>query len=458
MYEDVLAAMFPDDTQNIGLLELQKKGFAKGQLKGARTNIFNETNLDKAATEVLKSLSGGDMQTDDIKYVQNRAKWRSFIQLVVDTNSMFVLEDSSHGIKRRLTVVDFIYTFVDNPDPNNPKEKKKDNSLGERLISEENLSGILNLIIARAPTIVKERTINRDEESYAKYEMKSHSFGYFVDNFVEIDRLQWSSMDWQIFSDDLYKHFKVFVDKINGSELTLHRFSTKVNKLLGQRSTTIRKGFKTGKGFKGLTFNEDSFKDFIKIRNSVGCDYLVTDLCRDKSNTVSVVTEYKQIKSLIEKFRNSMVSSHAKNTKSVTDSEQNRHDEDKNNNSEPKNGFVEKSDTPSQRKEIISSKANEDSKKTKNRNAEKVITARINADCVFNGVEYKTDEVVSVDIDTLHHLPATIIVEFEKCGHCGKPFKYNKSRGRDRLCIGCFKLAKGKARFNNIKIGGDDNA
>ena len=180
MYEDVLKAIFPGFTEHIGLEEINKSKFAKAQLKVARTNVFNETNVDRAGTETIKSLSGGDEQSGDVKNQKNRDKWRSFTQLIFDTNGMPRFNDTSYGFKRRFTRVKMIFTFVDNPDPTNPLEKKADPTLGERLVSEENLSGILNLVIARAKEIAKARKICRRDDDFDEYEEDTHSFNNFI--------------------------------------------------------------------------------------------------------------------------------------------------------------------------------------------------------------------------------------------------------------------------------------
>ena len=96
MYEDVLNAIFPDFTEHIGLEEMNKSRFAKAQLKVARTNVFNETNVDKAGTEIVKALSGGDEQSGDVKNQKSRDRWKSYIQLIFDTNSMSTFEDNSY--------------------------------------------------------------------------------------------------------------------------------------------------------------------------------------------------------------------------------------------------------------------------------------------------------------------------------------------------------------------------
>jgi len=202
------------------------------------------------------------------------------------------------------------FTFKENPDPESVYEKQADPTLGARLVSEENLSGILNLIIARAPMIVKKRKICRRENDFERYEEQSHSFTHFVEQFIEIRPELRESLDWQLFSKDVYGKFCEYTESSTGSELTKDNFARKMNRAIGQKSTTIRKGLLVGKGFKGIRFDDSAFKFYqdgrlLELYNSKSsvttCNEFVTGNT-DTVTGVTGVTGYRFIIGKVEEY------------------------------------------------------------------------------------------------------------------------------------------------------------
>jgi phage/plasmid-associated DNA primase len=306
MYEDVLAAAFPDSTECISLTELTKERFARGQLKGARTNIFNETNVDKSATEVIKALSGSGNQSGDVKNARDRTKWKSFIQLIFDTNGAPRFNDSSYGFKRRFTRVKMPFTFVDHPEPTEKFEKLKDTTLSTRLVEETNMSGILNLIIARAPEIALERKICRREDDYEGYEEDANSFNLFCDEFIDFDEMLRQDPAYRIASSELYNYFEMFA-KLGGSPMSQFSFSRKIGERNKHASQTLDPEFgkPVMRGFKGLKFKTEKFSKYIKdksanILNSNYSNYPLTSLNEENTDRVTSITSYRRIIGIVE--------------------------------------------------------------------------------------------------------------------------------------------------------------
>jgi P4 family phage/plasmid primase-like protien len=264
VYETLLQAIFGAEfTEAISLEELTKSNFALGYLRRARMCISTETNPDKAKTELIKKISGNDWLSADVKN-KDRIRFRAFLQMLFDSNSMCIFEDNSYGFRRRFTRVNCPYEFVDNPNPDDPLQKKKDPNLEARLLTENELSGILNLIIERAKIIIPNRKIHRREDDFESYEQQSYSVSDFIDRFIEFDPTDRENQANQTPSDLLYSNFEEYTKFIIGAKLSRKKFSRLVGNQNGEPTRAIRKGNEVLRGFRGLKFDEMEFKDFIK--------------------------------------------------------------------------------------------------------------------------------------------------------------------------------------------------
>lgn len=273
VYEQVCQALFGSETtEAIGLEELTNSKFAIGYLRRARLCISSETNPSKITTELAKKISGGDWLSSDVKN-RDRIRFKPFTQLLWDSNGMPVFEDNSEGFKRRFTRTNMPYRFVDNPDPSDPLQKKKDPHLVEKLTSPEELSGILNLIIHRARVVAKDRKIHRRENDFEEYERQSMSATDFIENFIEFDEYRREDKEWHISSDYLYSKFEEYKKYMIGAGMTRKSFSRLVGKYNGEPSTKIRIMGLLVRGFRGLIFEEDRFKAFIEEKKKELTNY-----------------------------------------------------------------------------------------------------------------------------------------------------------------------------------------
>jgi hypothetical protein len=184
--------------------------------------------------------------------------------MIFDSNSMPIFEDNSYGFTRRFTRVNHPFQFVDNPDPKDPLQKKKDPNLEARLCTEEELSGILNLVIERAKEIIPTREIHRRENDFAAYEIQSHSISDFIDQFVAFEPMDRDNELNQISSDLLYSKFEEYTRFAVGAKMTRKKFSRYIGGKNGRPSETVYIEKTYTRGFKGLRFNENEFKAFIE--------------------------------------------------------------------------------------------------------------------------------------------------------------------------------------------------
>jgi putative DNA primase/helicase len=120
------------------------KDFKLIQLKDSFVNIAGEIRSELLEVEeAMKSVASGEPQTacykgkDFVNFVP-RSK------LIYACNGQLSSGDTSDGLTRRLIMVDFKVSFVDNPDPNDPYQRLKNVDILDSLNKELNSGGIFN--------------------------------------------------------------------------------------------------------------------------------------------------------------------------------------------------------------------------------------------------------------------------------------------------------------------------
>ena len=193
IYERVLKRFFGESAfSSMQLEELNVKNnrFAGADLAGKRGQIVSEAGGSQAKgkraipTAFLKNATGDGIIDSDQKN-KGRIKFKPFYKATVDSNDMPRIEDSSKGWIERFCKADMPFSYVDEPDPNNPLERKKDPHLFDKLTTAPELSGILNLILSRTQEIIKTGAITKrpGSEMFAEYQKQSNSVTTFLESF-----------------------------------------------------------------------------------------------------------------------------------------------------------------------------------------------------------------------------------------------------------------------------------
>ena len=114
------------------------------QLREAIVNIAGEIRSDIRDTEErIKSIASGEPLSACYKG-QDFITFPPRTKLIFATNSQLSSGDTSEGLTRRLILVDFKVSFVDNPDPKNPYERQKNVDILDDLSHELQSGGIFN--------------------------------------------------------------------------------------------------------------------------------------------------------------------------------------------------------------------------------------------------------------------------------------------------------------------------
>jgi len=114
-------------------------------LEGARFAIINEVNKkDKLDGSRMKQISGGDeIPTRDL--FNDARQFEHNATLIINTNARPNIPNDN-ALWERIKVLLYELSFVNNPDPKKPWERKRDKTLKNRIIENE-MSGVLNLIL-----------------------------------------------------------------------------------------------------------------------------------------------------------------------------------------------------------------------------------------------------------------------------------------------------------------------
>jgi len=248
VYEYILQSVFGKASFSfMGLDELNKSNFAKSNLYGRRGLIVSEVGDDNQRgkghipTRFLK-LSTGDGTIDSDRKNTTRIQFDPTFKSTIDSNDMPIIKDTSRGWEERFCKADMPYHFVTDPDPDNPREKQRNPHLKAELTTDEELSGLLNLIIYRAIEICKtEKIIKRSGREYmAEYQVQSASVSVFLERYCEYYPIGPDGKEikegWRI--DEIYEHYKNWCTQplINGDVVDDGSFGKKVKKFCGGAS------------------------------------------------------------------------------------------------------------------------------------------------------------------------------------------------------------------------------
>lgn len=114
------------------------------QFRESIINIAGEIRSDlRDVEELIKSVISGEPQTACYKS-KDFVTFMPRTKLFFATNSQLSSGDTSEGLTRRLIMVDFKVSFVDNPDPSDPYQRQKNINILDSLTQELQSGGVFN--------------------------------------------------------------------------------------------------------------------------------------------------------------------------------------------------------------------------------------------------------------------------------------------------------------------------
>ena len=227
-----------NSTTSVSLQELIENRFAKANLQGKLFNLYADlpkTSLKDTGT--FKILTGGDQLTAEKKFgeaflFENKAVF------VFSANELPSVDDGTFAFWRRWAVIEFPHKF------------KVSNKFIEELITPENLSGFLNLVIKDMERIEEEGLTrsSKVEEIMEIWKMRSNSAYAFIRT-----RLKKSGNEW-IPKNILWSEYNKYCIDNDFTELSKIKFRQQLEKEFAITETWVVKDRERETVIKGIAF------------------------------------------------------------------------------------------------------------------------------------------------------------------------------------------------------------
>lgn len=278
-----------DACRSIPLKDLSNR-FTAGFLTRTRVNFCNETEIGGIALEFIKRSSEKMPVEQKFKGMVNAMLYLKFF---FDTNTMPVIADSSYGAERRLCRWDMPWRFVDNP--NGLMEKQRDPYILSRLTTEEELSGILNLVLERAPEVIRQKMIHHRKGGLQEYALQSRSGDVFVDLFL----LATNNVEDRVHTNTIREAYLEYCRITNSSILPAKALKTLIEERLGrlqERNLKIEGANRSG--FRAVKFDQEMFNNILsalKVAREQGFPVfqILLKMCPDLENSTNSTSFYR---------------------------------------------------------------------------------------------------------------------------------------------------------------------
>ena len=217
---DLIEAGFGDYATKLPVTVLTQKRAASSsatpeiaKCKGKRFVSFQEPEKeDKIHVGHMKELTGGDTIMARPMY-KEPVEFKPMFKMILACNDLPSIPANDGGTWRRVRVVHFESKFVDNPDPNNPLEQKKDINIADKLSRWK--VPFMSLLVEfyakyksdgiKEPDVVMHYT--------RKYQQRSDAFLDFIeDNIETVDDVKSAIM-----INEMYTRFKMWFQEAYNS-------------------------------------------------------------------------------------------------------------------------------------------------------------------------------------------------------------------------------------------------
>ena len=175
-----------ENVSSIGLQELDQR-FAAVNLFGKSANIVADLGSgDLKRTSTLKKLTGGDLINAEPKF-KDAFGYYNFAKLIYSCNTVPLTEDKSRAFFRRVIFISFPNSFIGEND---------DVNILDKLMSEEEMSGLFNVGVEGLKRVINNRGFSRSmspEDVEDLYERASNPVYGFFHDWCEIDLDSWTT-------------------------------------------------------------------------------------------------------------------------------------------------------------------------------------------------------------------------------------------------------------------------
>jgi len=261
-YTQLLQAFYGDEsTEAVPLKELLSSRFALGALENSRFSIGSEEAVGTKGTDAVKKISGGDWISSDVKN-KGRTRFRAWTKLLFTTNKIPRFDDETWAFIRRFVEVLLPFRFLPNPDPEEPADKLVDPDIIEKITTESELSGLLNLVAFRLPWIIENKQIYRRSGMHEAYKEQIDSVLTFLERFCTYSS---GSLVDRIPVKTLHTKFEKWCALIVGNSAEVRRFGRYVKTFCnGDESLDTRVNGEHATVYQGLSFDGKAYNSEVR--------------------------------------------------------------------------------------------------------------------------------------------------------------------------------------------------
>ena len=220
-----------ENCASIPLQQLEQDNFAMGELFRKMANVSGD--LDNKAlnhTGAFKTLTGRDLISASRKFL-NRVKFTNYAKMIFACNELPETKDLSHAFFSRWIVLEFPYTFMDKKEYEESEDKNKlkikDEKIIDKISTDEELSGLLNLALTGFGRLAENGTFSyskNTEEVKKLWMRKSSSFQAYI-----MDELEYAWGQFVV-KGSLKENYVKYC--------TEHKLKIETDKLIAQTITT----------------------------------------------------------------------------------------------------------------------------------------------------------------------------------------------------------------------------
>lgn len=171
-----------DNVKGTSLQEICYSNFAAARLYGKLANIDNELPSDTLIkSNNFKKLTGGDYFEAEIKHKQDTIQFYNRAKFIFATNTLPVVQDTTLAFFRRWITIEFPYIF---------EEDDQDQNLAEKLMVEDEMSGLLNWSLEGMKRLIENNKFSMTstrEEIEKQWIALSDPLRAFVDKYFIYD-------------------------------------------------------------------------------------------------------------------------------------------------------------------------------------------------------------------------------------------------------------------------------
>jgi P4 family phage/plasmid primase-like protien len=200
-------------------LERLDERFQATNLWGKLANIVTEPDIKRFSTEIIKSLSGQDLISGEVKGKQKLINFTNYAKIIVVANQLPRVDDKSLAWWERVILLEFPIVI--------PEEKRIPN-IEERWLNDEmERGGVVNWALEGLKRLLQNRRFTKSEtmvEKVEEYKRWSNPVDYFLEKRCVFEVNAW------IPKKELYEAYKDFCEEEDLKIVSEEAFGSEVKK------------------------------------------------------------------------------------------------------------------------------------------------------------------------------------------------------------------------------------